>query len=200
MRAAAFIAFLLAGAGAALLALRARGVADDSAALPSGDAGTVVETAAQPFFSAASIVDIVTAQVKKLFTLPGSAAPYADAIRAAEVKYSLAESLLGRLLYQESRYRPDIITGAQKSPAGALGIAQFMPATAAEFGINPLDPFASIDAAGKYLRRLFDRFGSWEQALAAYNWGQGNVARKGLTRAPQETRDYYAQILNDVEV
>jgi len=129
---------------------------------------------------------------------PAAAAPYLSAIAAAEQKYGLPTNMLARLLYQESRFRTDIITGKTKSPAGALGIAQFMPATAQQFGINPLDPFQAIDAAGRYLSQLFRRFGSWSEALASYNWGQGNVSRKGLAAAPTETRNYFTQILNDL--
>lgn len=123
---------------------------------------------------------------------------YRGAIAAAEVRYGLPNGMLARLLYQESRYRPDIISGAKKSSVGALGIAQFMPATAAQFGIDPLNPGQAIDAAGRYLGQLYKQFGTWDKALAAYNWGPGNVARKGLASAPAETRNYFTQILADL--
>lgn len=125
-------------------------------------------------------------------------AQYAATISATEARYGLPTDMLARLLYQESRYRADIISGATRSPVGALGIAQFMPATAAELGIDPLNPTQAIDGAGRYLSRLFQSFGNWSEALAAYNWGMGNVQRKGLAAAPRETRNYYAQILADV--
>lgn len=125
-------------------------------------------------------------------------AKYAAAIAAAEAAHGLPVDMLARLLWQESRYREDIIKGRVRSPAGALGIAQFMPATARELGIDPLDPAQAIPAAGGYLARLFRMFGNWSEALAAYNWGMGNVQRKGLAAAPRETRNYYAQILADV--
>lgn len=125
---------------------------------------------------------------------------YAPLIAAAEARHGIPAGLLERLLYQESRYREDIITGRTRSPAGALGIAQFMPATAKELGIDPLDPAQAIPAAGLYLRRMFNMFGDWKLALAAYNWGPGNVQRKGLDAAPLETRLYYSQILSSVEI
>jgi soluble lytic murein transglycosylase-like protein len=131
---------------------------------------------------------------------PATAAPYLKAIAEAEAKHGIPSMMLARLLHQESRFRQDIITGRVRSKVGATGIAQFMPATAAEYGIDPVDPFASIDAAGLYLSRLYKRFGTWKQALAAYNWGQGNVARRGLERAPTETVNYFTQILRDVGV
>lgn len=123
---------------------------------------------------------------------------YASVIAGAEAANGIPADMLARLLYQECRWREDVITGRTASPAGALGIAQFMPATAAEMGINPLDPVQAINAAARYLKNLYARFGNWSEALAAYNWGQGNVARKGLDAAPLETRNYYAQILGDV--
>jgi soluble lytic murein transglycosylase-like protein len=129
---------------------------------------------------------------------PAAAATYLSAIEAAEERYGLPHNMLARLLYQESRFRPEVISGRVRSPAGAVGIAQFMPATAAEYGIDPTDPWSSIDAAGLYLSRLYARFGTWKEALAAYNWGQGNVARKGLDAAPAETRAYFSDILSDL--
>lgn len=137
---------------------------------------------------------------RRVFQLPPAAAPYAEAIRAAEQRYGLPQSLLARQLMAESAYRPDVISGEKISSAGAVGIAQFMPATARDFGIDPRDPYQSIDAAGKYMRQLFDRFGDWGKALAAYNWGMGNVQRQGMARAPAETRKYVASILADVDV
>jgi soluble lytic murein transglycosylase-like protein len=123
---------------------------------------------------------------------------YAGLIAQAETSQGIPATMLERLLYQECRYRADIISGATRSPVGALGIAQFMPATAAEMGINPLDPKQAIPAAAKYLAGLYRKFGNWTEALAAYNWGQGNVQRKGIAAAPRETRNYYSQILADV--
>lgn len=123
---------------------------------------------------------------------------YRDAITQAEMNYGLPDQMLARLLWQECRYKPAIISGAVRSSVGALGIAQFMPATAAELGLDPLDPYAAIDAAGRYLRSMYRQTGTWPKALAAYNWGIGNVKRKGLNVAPTETRNYFQQILDDI--
>lgn len=134
---------------------------------------------------------------------PASAAPYLDAINKAELKYSLPENLLARLLYQESRYREDIITGAVKSSAGAEGIAQIVPKW--HPSVNTLDPFESIEYAAEYLAELKQRFGDWKTALAAYNWGMGNVSRamqnhgsSWLSYAPKETQNYVSQIWGDI--
>lgn len=127
-------------------------------------------------------------------------ARYRGAIAAAEARYGIPAGLLHRLLYQESRFRTDIITGALRSPAGAVGIAQFLPSTAAELGIDPLDPMQAIEGAARYLRQQFDRFGSWALALAAYNAGPGNVQRYGGIPPFDETKRYVAEILSDVRL
>jgi soluble lytic murein transglycosylase-like protein len=123
--------------------------------------------------------------------------PYAALIDAAEAKHLLPPRLLAALLYQESRYRPDIIEGRVRSPTGAMGIAQFMPATAVEWlGSQQaaLDPAQAIDGAARYMRWLFGRHASWRLAVAAYNWGTGNVERKDESAWPAETRDYVANV------
>lgn len=146
----------------------------------------------------ASFTDEITDMARRAFNLWQPPAAYAAAIAAAEQRYGIPQTMLARLLYQECRWRDDIISGRLRSPVGAIGIAQFMPATARELGIDPLNTDQAIDGAGRYLAGLFRKFGNWSQALAAYNWGQGNVARKGLAAAPLETRNYYTQILADV--
>lgn len=107
--------------------------------------------------------------------------------------------LLYRLLNEESRFRDDIITGATRSPVGALGIAQFMPATAREWlgsEAAALDPTKAIPGAARYLAWLIRQFkGNTKAAVAAYNWGIGNVQKKGLDNAPAETRKYVSAIL-----
>lgn len=196
----ALLLFALAGGLAVAAALRR----ESGAAVHVAGEPSPIGTVAVPDFVAPDVFQVFAAEVsntlKKIFTPPAAAAPYTDAIRAAEAKYQLPDSLLARVLHQESRFRPDIINGSTTSTAGAQGIAQFMPATAADLGIDPLDPFQAIPAAGKYLRQLFDRLGSWDRALAAYNWGIGNVQRKGLDAAPLETRNYVSQVLADVPV
>lgn len=114
-------------------------------------------------------------------------------VSKSEQANGIPTGMLDRLLAQESRYRTDIITGAKKSSVGAMGIAQFMPATARqELGSEAaaLDPAKAIPGAAKYLARLKISTGSWKGAVAAYNWGVGNVTRKGIAAAPKETQDY----------
>lgn len=134
------------------------------------------------------------------WTPPERAAAYLPLIDAVEREHEIPNMMLARLLYQESRFRPDIISGATTSSVGASGIAQFMPATAAELGINPNDPAQAIPAAGAYLRRLYDSLGNWPDALAAYNWGIGNVRKERLGKKtrPDETVRYVAEITSDI--
>lgn len=183
----------IAGAGlllvAAWVASRQRSAADATLADVAGTvAGTVAEGVAEIMASISG------------YSPESVPAQYREAIATAETANGIPAGLLARLLWQESRYRPEIISGAKRSPVGAIGIAQFMPATAAEWGVDPRDAFASIAGAGRYLAWLRARVQTWGEVLAAYNWGIGNVQRKGLARAPVETRNYYTQILADLGI
>lgn len=88
-------------------------------------------------------------------------------------------------MWQESRYRLDAV-----SHAGATGIAQFMPATAARFGVDPLNIDSSLNGWGKYMKLLFNEFKSWDLALAGYNAGEGNVRKYGGIPPFEETQNY----------
>jgi len=144
--------------------------------------------------AATSISDTVSEAAQNITDLFPKAAPYQDAITGAQNKYGIPSNYLAKLLNAESSYDPAIISGQRKSPVGAVGIAQFMPATAAELGVNPTDPMSAIDGAGRYLSQLYAQFGNWPEAIAAYNWGSGNVSKKGLSKAPTETVNYVQKI------
>ena len=84
-----------------------------------------------------------------------------------------------------------------KSPKGALGLMQLMPATIQQFGVrNPFSPEENVRAGVAYLRQLLDRYSNNEElALAAYNAGPGAVDKHGQAVPPyRETRNYVAQI------
>jgi soluble lytic murein transglycosylase-like protein len=137
--------------------------------------------------------------VKSTFTgWPAGSEPYQNLIAAAAESNGVPVEILSWLLWKESRYNPVIIDGTKRSSAGAIGIAQFMPATARdELGSvdAALDPARAVPGAARYLAKLYRSTGSWLEALAAYNWGVGNVQRKGIAAAPAETVDYYTVIL-----
>ena len=80
-----------------------------------------------------------------------------------------------------------------RSSAGAIGVLQLMPATARALGVDPTDPHANVVAGARYLRSLFNRFGSAQLALAAYNAGPTSVAASAGA-LPTETRAYVANV------
>ncbi len=91
------------------------------------------------------------------------------------------------------------------SRAGAIGIFQLMPDTAAQLGVNPYDAEENIEGGIRYLSQLLAQFGDTRAALAAYDWGPGRVRaamdRYGdawLDHAPAETRDYVGRVLGNV--
>lgn len=128
------------------------------------------------------------------------AIPYVSRLREIALRYGLPENMLVRVAWQESRFDPNAVN--QKS--GARGMFQFMPATADEMGIDPFQWEDAADGAARYLSRLYKMFSDkpnpWAHALAAYNWGMGNVMRKGLDKAPDETKEYYSSITRDLEI
>jgi hypothetical protein len=106
---------------------------------------------------------------------------------AAKVR-DIPHDFLTRLIWQESSFRPRVT-----SPAGAQGIAQFMPGTAQERGLaDPFDPEQAIPKAAEFLSDLSDRFGNLGLAAAAYNGGPNRVASwlAGRGGLPDETRNY----------
>ena len=125
--------------------------------------------------------------------LPSFVPPrFHDPIARAALRWNVPMDLLAAQLYAESGFNP-----FAHSPAGAEGIAQFMPGTAAAYGLdNPYDPVAAIDAQAHLMSDLLRRFGGKVAlALAAYNAGAGAVERYGGVPPFPETRAYVAKIL-----
>ena len=120
--------------------------------------------------------------------------PIAQQIRQEAEKQGLGQyaDLMVRQAYQESGFNPNAV-----SPKGARGIFQHMPATAQELGIDPTNPTQSIQGGVKYMGQLLNKYNNDPvQALAAYNWGMGNLDKQGLGAAPTETQKYLENILN----
>ena len=116
----------------------------------------------------------------------------------AEQANGIPTDLLARQGFQESSFLPSNIYGGANS-AGAVGVMQFEPATAAQYGVTNLDdPTQEIPAAGVYMAALYKEFGSWTLALAAYDAGPGNVTNYGGIPPFPETQNYVSQILGDV--
>jgi hypothetical protein len=116
---------------------------------------------------------------------------WAPAISRAAQRWNVGAALLAAQLYQESHFNPFAI-----SPAGARGIAQFMPGTAKDYNLSdPFDGDAAILAQGHLMHDLLAQFGSVPLALAAYNAGSRAVAACGCIPQIPETVEYVATIL-----
>jgi hypothetical protein len=118
-------------------------------------------------------------------------ARFAAPIARAAQRWSVAGALLAAQLYEESHFNP-----FARSSAGAQGIAQFMPGTAAAYGLDdPFDAERAIDAQAHLMRDLLRAFGAVPLALAAYNAGPQPVRACGCVPAIPETQAYVADIL-----
>lgn len=117
---------------------------------------------------------------------------YDALIKSSAQRYNIDPDVFRRLLIRESGLNASAIN----HNTGAAGIGQFMPATARGLGIDPMNPAQAIPASAQYVRQNLNHFGeSYPHALAAYNWGPGNVAKHGIDNAPVETRNYIKGIL-----
>jgi len=111
--------------------------------------------------------------------------------RAAAQRAGIDPDIFVAQIQQESGFNPQA-----KSPVGATGIAQFMPGTAAGMGIDPTDPYASLDAAARMDAQNLQKYGGdWSKTLAAYNAGGGNVDKYGGVPPFSETQSYVQSIL-----
>lgn len=116
---------------------------------------------------------------------------YAPILARAAQRWNVSAALLAAQLYAESNFNPFAVSGA-----GAEGIAQFMPGTAAGLGLDdPFDPAQAIEAQAHLMRDLLRRFGSVPLALAAYNAGPAPVAACGCVPPFPETQGYVARII-----
>jgi soluble lytic murein transglycosylase-like protein len=139
----------------------------------------------------------------------GVAALWLPTLAAAEVKYSIPTDLLARMAFQESSFRAGVISGAIPSSAGALGIMQLMPVFFASVRVpvpfTGADTVAQVDESAAFLKSLHDRFGDWQEAVAAYNWGAGNEHHEYIEHGsyiladmPNQTQNYVREVFADV--
>ncbi len=115
---------------------------------------------------------------------------YAGLVEQASAKSGTPAPLLAAILYNESRFQPDVV-----SSAGAEGIAQFMPSTAAANGVDPFNPSSAIPGAANLLAGFHKAFGSWTDAIAAYAAGGGAVQVAGGVPEDGSTPAYVAKTL-----
>jgi soluble lytic murein transglycosylase-like protein len=115
---------------------------------------------------------------------------YLEVAKAAARKHGVPEDLFLRLVQQESGWNPGAV-----SHKGATGLAQLMPGTASKLGVDIDDPEENLEGGARYLRMMYDKFGTWKLALAAYNAGPGAVEEHDGVPPFAETKSYVAAIL-----
>lgn len=115
---------------------------------------------------------------------------YLELAKASARSFGVPEDLFLRLVQQESGWSMAVV-----SVKGAVGLAQLMPDTASLLGVDIHDPKQNLDGGARYLRMMYDRFGSWRLALAAYNAGPDAVDSAHGVPAFDETQTYVAAIL-----
>jgi soluble lytic murein transglycosylase-like protein len=158
--------------------------------------GAPASPAAQPSSSFAGVLASAQGATQTSPSTPAtgtdSSSAFGAEIDAAAATNGIDPALLKGLVSQESGFDP-----SARSGAGALGLTQLMPGTAASLGVsNPLDPAQSLQGGAKYLRQQLDRFGGDERlALAAYNAGPGAVARYGRVPPYSETQNYVDSVM-----
>lgn len=125
---------------------------------------------------------------------PQPQTPYGAEILAAAQRHGINPAVVAAVMRVESSFRP-----RARSHAGARGLMQLMPATAARFGVavdELYDPERNLEAGVRYLRFLLDRFGNDPvRVFAAYNAGENAVERYGGVPPYRETRDYVRKVM-----
>lgn len=114
---------------------------------------------------------------------------FLEVARSAARSHNVPEELFLKLVQQESGWNPTAV-----SHKGAIGLAQLMPTTAKALGVNPRNPQENLLGGARYLRRQFEKFGSWPLALAAYNAGPQAVEDHGGIPPYKETQNYVKRI------
>ncbi len=162
--------------------------------IAGGNRATGASATAAPLAEVpADVIAILPEEAVADTQLHASAIPAAYAVTVQDLanRFDLSPALIEAVVWQESRWRSDAV-----SPAGARGLAQLMPGTARDLGVDPDDPIANLEGGARYLREQLDRFdGDLERALAAYNAGPGRVIRSDGIPPIRETQVYVASVM-----
>ncbi len=121
--------------------------------------------------------------------LPTNGKPWAASIDKAARAAGVEPELLAALVRHESNFNPNA-----RSHAGAIGLTQLMPGTAAGLNVDPHDPEQNLAGGARFLRSMLDRFGSVELGLAAYNAGPNRVAQAGGIPRITETQNFVQRV------
>lgn len=165
-----------------------RGIPPSSQAAPSASFADALQSAT----SSSPVATAASAALATPAAAPGAATPYDGLIAASAQRNGVDPSLLKALIRQESGFDANARSGA-----GAVGLTQLMPSTAAGLGVgDPTDPSQAIEGGARYLREQLDAFGGDEaKALAAYNAGPGAVRQFGGVPPYAETQAYVQHVL-----
>ena len=123
--------------------------------------------------------------------VPEAAKPWMATIEAAAREAGIDPKIVTAVAWTESGFNPKARSGA-----GAIGLMQLMPGTAAGLGVDPHDPAQNLRGGARYLADQLERFGSLDLALAAYNAGPGAVTKHGGIPPYAETQRYVATVLD----
>jgi soluble lytic murein transglycosylase-like protein len=180
------------------------GYADVAAGAAAGTGSSTSSVTAADFGSVVRQVELGAAQAYgatvpigapgALGGVPGAdqvnaATPHAALFNEAGARWGIPPTVLAGMAYVESRFQNDVV-----SQAGAVGMMQFLPSTAASMGVNPYDPNSAIDGAARYVRTALDRFGSLDMAIGAYNIGPGAMARAGAVNPGTQADRYVTAV------
>jgi soluble lytic murein transglycosylase-like protein len=141
----------------------------------------------------------------------GDGPAWAAALGVAEQQNGFPTGLLARIAYQESTFRPGVISGLIPSSCGALGLMQLMPQFFSSVRVavpfTSADTNAQVGQAAALLKAQYARFGDWQEAVAAYNWGGGSLhhdyvvhGQYALADMPTQTQNYVREVFADVPI
>jgi len=175
-----------------LTALQTGTLQASPAATQATAATATTATPATSFASQLAAASAATMPTTATPSVAGDSTQYDALIQSAAARYGIDPALLKGLIRAESNFDPNA-----GSPAGAQGLTQLMPGTAASLGVtNVHDPAQAIEGGAKYLRAQLDAFGGDQtKALAAYNAGPGAVTRYGGVPPYAETQQYVQRVL-----
>ncbi len=138
--------------------------------------------------------------VASIYSGNSNKSKYLPVAQSAASQYGIPWQLLAAQIQQESAWNPSVI-----SSAGAIGISQFEPSTASSIGVNPYNPYSAIPGMAELMSQYHNQYGSWQEALAAYNAGpeavdqslqqQSNYGGYWLDYLPSQTQNYVPKII-----